>query len=63
MVQVRINANGELDELVARYAAANPEQVSTRFTRLRIERTEAGLRASNRDPRRWQRRFGWAAAR
>ena len=32
MVQVRINANGELDELVARYAAANPDQITTRAT-------------------------------
>jgi len=46
MVQVRIDANGELEELVARYAAPNPEQINTRFTRLRIERTKAGLRAS-----------------
>jgi len=46
MVQVRINANGELDELIARYAASNPEQISTRFTRLRIERNESGLHAS-----------------
>ena len=46
LVQVRINANGELDELIARYAASNPEQISTRFTRLRIERNESGLHAS-----------------
>ncbi|MEP7058055.1 MAG: M23 family metallopeptidase [Caldimonas sp.] len=46
MVQVRTDANGELDELVARYAASNPDQVGTRFTRLRIERAAGKLTAS-----------------
>jgi murein DD-endopeptidase MepM/ murein hydrolase activator NlpD len=40
MVQVRTGSNGELAELVARYAAAEPAQVASRFTRLRIERME-----------------------
>jgi murein DD-endopeptidase MepM/ murein hydrolase activator NlpD len=38
MVQVRTDASGELDELVARYAAENNDQVGTHFTRLRITR-------------------------
>ena len=46
MVQVRTDANGQLEELVARYAAPNADQLNTRFTRLRIERAETGLRAS-----------------
>ncbi|MEO7337294.1 MAG: M23 family metallopeptidase [Caldimonas sp.] len=46
MIQVRTNANGELDELVARYAAPSPSQISTRFTRLRIERAAGRLRAT-----------------
>ena len=46
IVQVRTDANGELDELVARYPAAKPEDMNTRFTRLRIQRTEGRLHAS-----------------
>ena len=46
MIQVRIDANGALEELVARYAAPAADQVNTRFTRLRIVRGDAGLRAS-----------------
>jgi murein DD-endopeptidase MepM/ murein hydrolase activator NlpD len=38
MIQVRTDASGELDELVARYAAENNDQVGTHFTRLRITR-------------------------
>jgi murein DD-endopeptidase MepM/ murein hydrolase activator NlpD len=38
MVQVRTNASGELDELVARYPARNPAQFNTHFTRLRVTR-------------------------
>lgn len=38
MVQVRTDASGELDELVARYAAESSDQFSTHFTRLHIER-------------------------
>ncbi len=38
MIQVRTNAAGELDELVARYAAINTDQLTTRFTRLRVQR-------------------------
>jgi len=45
MVQVRANAAGELDELVARYAAERPEQYATHFTRLRITRTGGQLKA------------------
>lgn len=47
MVRVRTGANGELEELIARYAAAGGEQqAATRFTRLRIERMPDRLRAS-----------------
>ena len=47
MVRVRTGANGELEELIARYAATGGEhQAATRFTRLRIERVRDGLRAS-----------------
>ncbi|HEX7439842.1 MAG TPA: peptidoglycan DD-metalloendopeptidase family protein [Caldimonas sp.] len=46
MIQVRTDANGELDELVARYAAPGAELVSTRFTRLRIERVAGRLMAA-----------------
>ena len=45
MVQVRTDTRGELDELVARYAAEAPEQFSTHFTRLRIERVAGRLQA------------------
>jgi len=43
MVQVRTGADGELDELVARYAADNTEQFATHFTRLRITRVDGKL--------------------
>jgi murein DD-endopeptidase MepM/ murein hydrolase activator NlpD len=46
MIQVRTAADGELDELVARYAAADAKQVTSRFTRLRIERVSGQLRAT-----------------
>ena len=42
MVQVRIDSAGNLEQLVARYAAERPEQFSTHFTRLRIERRDNG---------------------
>lgn len=38
MVQVRTNASGELDELVARYPARSAAQFNTHFTRLRVTR-------------------------
>lgn len=38
MVQVRADADGQLDELVARYPARNAAQINTHFTRLRITR-------------------------
>ena len=38
MVQVRTGAAGELQELVVRYAAENPSQFATHFTRIRIAR-------------------------
>ena len=37
-VQVRSDAHGLLEELVARYAAPNGDKVPTQFTRLRIQR-------------------------
>jgi murein DD-endopeptidase MepM/ murein hydrolase activator NlpD len=40
IIQVRTASNGELAELVARYAAADAQQAATRFTRLRIERMD-----------------------
>jgi murein DD-endopeptidase MepM/ murein hydrolase activator NlpD len=43
MVQVRTGAKGELDELVARYAADSSEQFATHFTRLRITRAAGKL--------------------
>jgi murein DD-endopeptidase MepM/ murein hydrolase activator NlpD len=46
MVQVRADATGELDELVARYAAESSAQFGTHFTRLRITRVDGLLRAS-----------------
>ncbi|NUZ05591.1 M23 family metallopeptidase [Schlegelella sp. ID0723] len=46
MVQVRTNASGELDELVARFAAPMPELVSTRFTRLKVTRFGGGFKAT-----------------
>jgi murein DD-endopeptidase MepM/ murein hydrolase activator NlpD len=42
MVEVRTGANGELEELVARYAADAPQQYSTHFTRLRVTRLHGG---------------------
>ena len=44
MIQVRTGADGELDELVARYATEDPS--ASRFTRLRIQRADGKLRAS-----------------
>jgi murein DD-endopeptidase MepM/ murein hydrolase activator NlpD len=46
MVRVQTGENGELTELVARYAAADPAQAATHFTRLRIERVGTDFRAS-----------------
>ncbi|MDQ6681391.1 MAG: M23 family metallopeptidase [Pseudomonadota bacterium] len=46
MIQVRTDGSGQLDQLVARYAASNPDQVNTRFTRLRIDRIEGRLQAT-----------------
>lgn len=42
MVQVRTGATGELEELVARYAAESPKQYNTHFTRLRLTRRHDG---------------------
>lgn len=38
MVQVRADASGQLDELVARYPARSASQFTTHFTRLRVTR-------------------------
>ncbi len=46
MIQVRADASGELEELVARYAAERSDQFSTHFTRLSIKRVQGQLRAS-----------------
>jgi len=46
MVQVRTDASGELDELVARYTAENAEQSATHFTRLRIAKVNGQFHAT-----------------
>ena len=46
MVRVQTGASGLLTELVARYAAANADQLATHFTRLRVERVAGKLSAS-----------------
>ena len=46
MIEVRTNAGGELQTLIARFAAASPELISTRFTRLTIERVGTGFKSS-----------------
>ena len=43
MVRVQTDANGRLTELVARYAAANPDQIATNFTRLTVRRVAGRL--------------------
>jgi murein DD-endopeptidase MepM/ murein hydrolase activator NlpD len=40
MVQVRTDASGKLEELIARYPAEHPEKQGTHFSRLRISRHE-----------------------
>jgi murein DD-endopeptidase MepM/ murein hydrolase activator NlpD len=45
MIRVRTDSTGQLDELVARYAAPSPDQAESRFTRLRIERIRGRLMA------------------
>ena len=42
-VQVRVDAEGKLEELVARYAAPGNEKLPTQFARLRIERVAGKL--------------------
>ena len=42
-VQVRVDAEGRLEELVARYAAPGNDKLATQFTRLRIERVAGKL--------------------
>ncbi len=37
-VQVRVDAHGRLEELVARYAAPSSDKLPTQFTRLRVQR-------------------------
>ncbi|MEO7114568.1 MAG: M23 family peptidase, partial [Caldimonas sp.] len=46
-VQVRIDARGMLEELVARYAAPNSDKLPTQFTRLRVQRIGDKLVAYN----------------
>ena len=45
-VQVRTDASGRLEELVARYAAPGNDKLPTHFTRLRVERVGGTLSAS-----------------
>ena len=40
MVQAKTNADGSLDELVARFPADRPEQAKTHFTRLKLSRIQ-----------------------
>ena len=42
-VQVRVDASGELEELVARFAAPGNDKLPTQFTRLRVERVAGKL--------------------
>jgi murein DD-endopeptidase MepM/ murein hydrolase activator NlpD len=42
-VQVRVDSAGQLEELVARFAAPGNEKVPTQFTRLRVERVAGKL--------------------
>jgi hypothetical protein len=42
-VQVRVDSAGELEELVARFAAPGNDKVPTQFTRLRVERVAGKL--------------------
>ncbi len=45
IVQVRTDATGALEELVARFAATDAKLQATHFTRLTVSRTDAGLQA------------------
>jgi murein DD-endopeptidase MepM/ murein hydrolase activator NlpD len=45
-IQVRSDATGQLEELVARYAAPGSDKIPTQFTRLRVERVAGKLVAS-----------------
>lgn len=45
MVQVRTDAAGELEELIARYPADSNDQFATHFTRLSIERVDQRFQA------------------
>ena len=45
MVRVQTDETGALTELVARYAAANPEQLGTHFTRLSVRRVAGKMYA------------------
>lgn len=42
-IQVRVNAHGQLEELIARFAAPGNDKLPTQFTRLRIERVGGKL--------------------
>ena len=42
-VQVRVDATGQLEELVARFAAPGTDKLPTHFTRLRVERVAGRL--------------------
>ena len=45
MTQARTRASGELEELVARFAALDSTQAGTHFTRLRVSRVDGRLQA------------------
>lgn len=46
MIQVRADASGQLNELVARYPARNAAQFNTHFTRMRVARDDGGSQFS-----------------
>ncbi len=46
MTRVLARSSGQLDELVARYAALDPALAATHFTRLRVARSNAGFQAT-----------------
>ena len=45
MVQTQVGDAGRLDGLVARFAALDPSQINSHFTRLRIDRVDGRLKA------------------
>ena len=63
MVRVLARSSGQLDELVARFAPADPALAATHFTRLRVQRVDGPAPGRDRDCRRSTPSCAWAAAR